>query len=147
MDEWPEQVAGPQVKLRQIAYKRLYDYRARVVYAAGAFNWRVAVGDACRVTEYEQGRTRLAAEPTDDELTWSRSTRVTADQIGLWFGIKRPRETVAERSSMRALSRRFPFWLVGLSIIPLIVHFGGAAPWVFLGMLALVLPPYFVKDE
>jgi endogenous inhibitor of DNA gyrase (YacG/DUF329 family) len=147
MDAWPEQATERLVRIKQVGYKRVADYEARVVWVAGAFNWRVAVGDVVRVTEYEEGRTRLAAELTGEEVTWSRSSRVTADQVELSFGLRPKKKTVAERTSMRTQSWRFLLWLVGLNVIPLIVHFGGVAPWVFLGMLALVLPPYFVKDE
>ncbi len=68
------------------SYRKLYDYGSQVVYAAGAFNWKVAVGDSTRVYEFEQGQTKLAAELTGEEMTWSRSVPVAYDQMAAWFG-------------------------------------------------------------
>jgi hypothetical protein len=61
-----------------------YTYGAKVTYAVGAFNWRVAVGDA-HGSEFEAGQLRLA-ETTPQEMTWSRSSPVSADQLKAWFG-------------------------------------------------------------
>jgi ribosomal protein S27E len=151
MDAWPEG-GGNGVALDRIAYRHLYDYTARVELAAGAFNWRVSRGDSCRVSEFESGTTRLAAEFTPDELTWSRSTRVADDQVRAWFGLNRGAvparpQPAAARASVRAQSRRFLIWLLCLNLVPLLFHFRGAAPWVFIGMLALALPPFFFDED
>ena len=61
--------------------KRDEDYTSRVTYAAGAFNWRVQTGDQTRVVEYTAGGESLAAESDAHELTWSKSTPVSAAQI------------------------------------------------------------------
>lgn len=130
--------------------RRSAAYGARVDLALGAFNWKVAAGDRVAVTEYKQGRARLAAELAPHELTWSRSSRVAFDQVRVWFRLqpRRPRRArSAARASLSALSRRFLVWLVGLNLVPLVVHFSGAAPWVFIGIMAIALPPFFLNDE
>lgn len=152
IDEWPAAVGAVSVRLDRVAYTRLYDYTARVELALGAFNWRVAAGDTVRVSEYQHGPTRLAAELTPDEFTWSRSSRIAFDQVRAAFGLKRqdlpaPRASVAARSSKGAMAGRFLIWLFALNLIPLVFHFSGAVPWVFFGALALVLPTFFFDNE
>jgi len=152
MDEWPAAVGAAAVRLDGAAYTHLYDYTARVELALGAFNWKVAAGDTVRVSEYQHGQVRLAGELGPEEFTWSRSTRVAFDQVRAWFGLGKqavhaPAETVAEAASVGSQSGKFLLWLCGMNLIPLLLNFSGAAPWLLIGMLALALPPRFVKNE
>jgi uncharacterized protein (DUF983 family) len=153
MDEWPAAAAGASaVKLDGAAYTHLYDYTAKVELALGAFNWKVAAGDTVRVSEYQHGQQRLAAELSPEEFTWSRSTRVAADQVRAWFGLSAKQlpnasEPVAAQASVGGQSRKFLIWLCCLNLIPLILNFGGTAPWLLIGLLALALPPGFIKNE
>jgi len=43
-----------------VSDRRSAAYGARVELALGAFGWKVAAGDRFAVTEYKQGRVRLA---------------------------------------------------------------------------------------
>jgi hypothetical protein len=140
------------VRLDGASYAKLYDYTARVELALGAFNWKVAVGDTVRVSEYQQGQIRLAAELSPEELTWSRSTRVAADQVRAWFGLSTkavpsPTVPVAEQASVKGQSGKFLVWICCLNLVPLMLNFSGAAPWLMIGLLALLLPPGFIKNE
>jgi hypothetical protein len=74
------------VVVERTQYSKLYDYGSVVTFAAGAFNWRVAVGDRTQVSEYSAGQLRLASETTAQEMTWSRSAPVATDQLAAWFG-------------------------------------------------------------
>ncbi|MCX7219206.1 MAG: DUF4178 domain-containing protein, partial [Burkholderiales bacterium] len=47
--DWPLWYHGESATLGNKSYKKLYEYQAKVIYAAGAFNWRVAVGDSLKV--------------------------------------------------------------------------------------------------
>jgi uncharacterized protein (DUF983 family) len=152
MDEWPAAAGAAAVRLDGAAYTHLYDYTARVELALGAFNWKVAAGDTVRVSEYQHGQTRLAGELSPEEFTWSRSTRVSTDQVRAWFGLSTkavpsPLEPAGAGASVGAQSGKFLLWLCGLNIVPLVVNFSGAAPWLLIGLLALALPPRFVKNE
>jgi uncharacterized protein (DUF983 family) len=152
MDEWPAAAGASAVRLDGAAYTHLYDYAARVELALGAFNWKVAAGDTVRVSEYQHGQQRLAAELGPEEFTWSRSTRVATDQVRAWFGLSAkalptPPETVAARASVGAQTGKFLVWLCCLNLVPLILNFGGTAPWLLVGLLALALPPGFIKNE
>ena len=152
MDNWPAAAGAVAVKFDRATYTKLYDYSARVELAVGAFHWKVAVGDRALVSEYQHGPSRLASELTPEEFTWSRSNRVAYDQVRAWFRLSArelhaPAPTVAEQASTKRQTGRFILWLLGLNIVPMLLHFSGAVPWVVFGLLALALPPNFIKDE
>ena len=146
LDTWPvwTSTASDTATLDSVAYEKLYEYQARVKFAAGAFNWRVAAGDQVRVIEFEYGPATLSAELTRDELTWSRSVPVAFDQVKAWFG-------TAVRGPGRAKARpaltlpaggapKFLLWILGLNAAPLLLNFRATFLPVALGMLALYLP-------
>lgn len=86
LDTWPEAASASAVKLDEASYTRMEAYSAEVTYAAGAFNWRVRVGERCAVTDYSGSRGTLTSEGTAHELTWSFSQRVAAATVDGWFG-------------------------------------------------------------
>jgi len=144
LDEWPEPgtPAVPQVRLHNVDYQRTLDYPARVSWAAGAFNWKVAAGDRVRVREFERGMTSLSAESSEEELTWSRSTPVAFDQVRLWFNLPAPpvREGKVPRS-LNELRFRFLLWFIGLNLVPLVVNFGETLIWMLAGLFLLFALP------
>jgi hypothetical protein len=148
MDEWPEPPtpAVPIVKLHTVEYKRTLDYPARVTWAAGAFNWKVAAGDRARVREFERGAVSLSAESTDEELSWSRSAPVAYDQVRAWFKLPAPAAKAAkEPLSMRDLQWRFFLWVCALNFVPLLLNFTETLYWLILALVALFIPPDIVK--
>ncbi|OON63953.1 hypothetical protein B0920_11595 [Massilia sp. KIM] len=151
MDEWPEPgtPAVPHVSLHNIRYERTLDYEARVTWAAGAFNWKVAAGDRARVREFERGMASLAAENTQDELSWSRSTPVAADQVRAWFKLPAPpaAKGAGLSASLGELQWRFLLWILGLNAVPLIVNFGETMIWLLAALFALFIPPNIVKKD
>jgi predicted RNA-binding Zn-ribbon protein involved in translation (DUF1610 family) len=149
MSTWPAWygTGSDHVELDKAAYKKLYDYPARVRFAAGAFNWRVAAGDVVRVFEFKNARTRLAAELTSEELTWSRSTPVAADQVKTWFG-KAMRPDALAKIPPEALpspdsTHKFLWWVLGLNAIPLLLNFSGTLIIIVLALLAIYVPAKF----
>jgi len=87
---WPDQASPTSVGFGGERYTKLYQYGSEVIYAAGAFNWRVAVGDRTRITDYGKQGQKLTAEATDKEITWSAATEVPAAQVMQWFAKKVP---------------------------------------------------------
>lgn len=69
-------------------YQMLYRYNGSVVYAAGAFNWRVSVGDTENYVDYANGNDRICMERTPQEITWSQSSPLSATEVKAAFGGK-----------------------------------------------------------
>jgi ribosomal protein L37AE/L43A len=157
MHHWPKPATpgAPEVAAEKARFRREYGYTARVDYAAGAFNWRVAAGDTVQVAEFAQGQTRLAAEFTADELTWSRSTPVAFDQVRAWFAIHPkagagkakvqlpdglPILDGSDSAYPRSAAKKFMIAILLLNLIPLVLNFSGSLVWVLLGVGAVYLP-------
>ncbi|HEX8610967.1 MAG TPA: DUF4178 domain-containing protein [Telluria sp.] len=144
MHRWPQwnPAAGDVARAENLDYGKSDSYLATVVAAAGAFNWRVSVGEQVFVTEYENTSGTLAAETTREEMTWSRSTRLAFDQIKTWFGIS-PKtvegayETQTKPQGSGTLQKFF-WWLLGLNLIPLIANFGETALTLLVAMIFIV---------
>jgi hypothetical protein len=152
MHAWPLAPPGAaSIRLDNVSYTKLYDYVATVKYAAGAFNWRVAAGDQVFVSEYESGQTKLAAEKTASELTWSRSTPVAFDQIKAWFGAdvkgEGPRAAAGALSPLRSTQMKFVWWILGLNAIPILFNFGGSFWIILIALIALFYPAGYFQDE
>jgi hypothetical protein len=144
-DEWPSWSHGETATIGKTSFNKLYDYRAKVIFAAGAFNWRVNVGDVVMVTEFESGQNKLAAEMTTEEITWSQSTPVPADQIRAWFGEQINADKAgAGNSDPKSLSRKFIFWILAINAIPLLMNFSGSFLIVGLAIAAIYYPAKFL---
>lgn len=149
VDEWPEPgtPAVPYVQYQNARFERTLDYPARVTYAAGAFNWRVKVGDRVRVREFEHGQANLSAESNDDELSWSRSSAVAHDQIRAWFKLPAPARSVKKPATAGDIQWRFLLWMVGLNFVPLVANFGETLMWMILGLAALFIPATLMNKD
>jgi hypothetical protein len=86
LNEWPQALSAETLTFREQKYQKLYEYDSVVLYAAGAFNWRVSIGDKTHLADYAKGEHKLSAETTSTEITWSASQSVAAEQIAKWFG-------------------------------------------------------------
>lgn len=149
MSTWPawHWTGSDHAEFDKASYNKLYEYPARVRFAAGAFNWRVAAGDVVRVFEFESGTAKLAAELTSEELTWSRSSPIAHDQIKTWFGNALRADPRAKMPS-QALppaggTVKFLWWILGLNAIPLLFNFSGTIFTIVFALLAIYLPAKF----
>jgi predicted RNA-binding Zn-ribbon protein involved in translation (DUF1610 family) len=86
LDSWPDSVSASAVSVDGSAFTRMLAYGAEVTYAAGAFNWRVKVGDGVSITDYRGSRGTLSSERSPAEITWSLAQRVPASTVDGWFG-------------------------------------------------------------
>lgn len=148
LDEWPIWGGGNDASLPDGSYSKIYDYGARVVYAAGAFNWRVAVGDTVRVSEFRASGRKLSMEAGDEEITWSRSAPLEADQVMSWFGKpKSPKDLKASVSAAassaqnhRSIAKWLTVALLAINVIPLFVAFGDVFETLLFFWAALYFP-------
>ncbi|MET0264568.1 MAG: DUF4178 domain-containing protein [Duganella sp.] len=154
--EWPLQYqpGATSVTVARVSYQRLYDYGSKVTYAAGAFNWRVAVGDRTHVEEYQSGQIRLARETSDQEMTWSRSAPVPADQLRAWFGAQFQGKLNPASSSRpfarnrhRDMAKYIIMFMLVVNVVPLLMNFSSTWYLSALGALAIYLPATFLDNN
>lgn len=146
LNEWPEARSGSGVALAGAAYTKLYDYGSEVIYAAGAFNWQVKVGDRTRITDYKRGQNKLSVETSDSEMLWTRSQPVSAETLTAAFGhpVAAPVDggaedapAVAGRGQLRGIAKAFT-WLLLIPNLPIALS-GGVANWLIVGVALLML--------
>ncbi len=143
LDTWPESVSSSAVRYEGAAYTRMQAYASRVIQVAGAFNWRVKVGDSVSITDYRGSRGTLTSERSPSELGWSLAQRVPAPTVDGWFGGKgriTPSVTslaalastsmAADRGKLRPLAWVFTV-LVLLINVPIAFR-GGLYSWVLI---------------
>jgi predicted RNA-binding Zn-ribbon protein involved in translation (DUF1610 family) len=159
MAEWPLAYAPgqPSVAAEKTQFKRLYDYGSKVTFAAGAFNWRVAVGDVTHVEEFEAGQIRLACETSEQEMTWSRSAPVSADQLKAWFGEQFHGSTAPAKSADKPLGNdryryrkaaKYIIWtMLAINAIPLLTNFSDTWLLNAVAALAIYLPAFFIDTN
>lgn len=139
-DDWPVWNRGETIKLGELTFKKLYEYEATVVAAVGAFNWQVRSGDAAQVVEFEAGKNRLAAERTAEELSWSWSTPVGADQLRAWFGVAIPDTVLSPKTDIMKIAEYFLYGIVGFNFIPLMFAFDDTWHYSAVAAAAIWLP-------
>lgn len=155
MPEWPawRSMQADTVLLDKAEFSKLYEYGSTVLFAAGAFNWRVGVGDSTRVIEFKKGQIRLAAEVTAEELTWSRSTPVANDQMKAWFGSQfrggaAPAGAAkAAAGGYRRVAKIFLWAMLALNLIPLFTNFSSTLLYSLLAAAAIFLPALFIDTN
>ena len=84
-------------------------------------------------------------------MTWSRSTKVSFDQLKSWFGnalradpLKNPPDVALPSANV---ATKFLWWILGLNAIPLIFNFSGTFFYVVIAILAIYLPAKLFATE
>jgi hypothetical protein len=149
LSSWPipSLPTASQVRRHKQSYTKLYDYPATVCCAAGAFNWRVAVGDQAQVSEFAHGQTTLAAELTEHELTWSASTPLANDQMKAWFGIDVKDNSAPKPKSLAHSQMNFILLILGLNVIPILFAFTDTILITVVALIALIYPGRYLQDS
>ncbi|MBM3117454.1 DUF4178 domain-containing protein [Jeongeupia naejangsanensis] len=150
MDIWPESASMEQAVYKGEHFRHLYDYASVVTFAAGAFNWRAAVGDKTWISDYERNGIKLTRESGAKEMGWSRSERVTAQLVGQWFGkpalANRPRAGLASGAGTtagdRESLRRPATWAMAIFLLinlPILITSGFDDDVIMVGFVAMIL--------
>ncbi|MBS1208375.1 MAG: hypothetical protein H6R19_773 [Proteobacteria bacterium] len=136
-------ISGNRVSLGGKTYTRKWAYGSEVIYAAGAFNWRVKIGDKSRVTDYYGPDGVLCEEMTAEEVTWSRSRTLSAERIASLFA--KPAGSTAKAGpasrvtdSLQGFAKAASWILVILNAPPLFFDEHPGA-WIFTGLALLLL--------
>ncbi|WP_273430641.1 DUF4178 domain-containing protein [Chitinibacter tainanensis] len=120
LNRLPESWSAQHVVLDGQRYpQRFPAYGAKVLYAAGAFNWRVSVGDRVHLQEYRQGEFTLSKEVNAEEVVWSQAKVVSNQQIAQWFGkqdIKSLRPAGDDGEVSRSLAWRYTLILLAINL-------------------------------
>jgi hypothetical protein len=143
LDRWPLWDGAGRAVLDGQPFNKASEYAARVLFAAGSFNWRVSVGDVARVTEFAGGTSRLAAEITAEELTWSRSSAVALDQIRAYFG-SHVQADQQPHPKYTATARRLVVLLLAVNAIPILLVPGACLTYTVIAAIAIYLPALFL---
>jgi hypothetical protein len=145
-DNWPRW-SGSTASLGNLKFTKLYEYEAEVTYAAGAFNWRVSAGDKVKVVEFESDHNTLAAEITNEEMTWSMSGPVSADQVKAWFGKSVPQGVVSleDNRGLSDLAVKFLKGLLVVNAIPLLMAFGSTWYYLLIAAAAIYFPALYLE--
>jgi hypothetical protein len=146
LDRWPLWDSADRVSVDKIHFSKTSDYDSRVVFAAGSFNWRVKVGDRTHVTEFESGPLRLALEIAAEEITWSRSSVLAADQVRAWFGGQVQVEQ-HPHPNYRTTAKRILIPLFIINAIPALLAPGNAMLYTLLAAAAIYLPAYLLDSQ
>jgi hypothetical protein len=149
LDVWPTWDGAGHAAMGSVTFVQSSQYAARVVFAAGSFNWRVSVGDTVQVTEFvghagvAQGGSQLAAEVTPEEMTWSRSQPMPLDQMRALFG-EHVHAQLQPHPKYMETARRLAIILLVVNAIPIFFAAADALPYALLGAAAIFLPAYFL---
>lgn len=124
------------------SYTRKWDYGSEVIYAAGAFNWRVSIGDKTWITDYYGPDGLLSHEQSEAEITWSKSQKVSPKQIAEWFGrpadaVAGPAPLTAGRSPLQGFAKAAS-WAAVIFNAPQLFR-GGVLTLLILGLALLML--------
>jgi hypothetical protein len=145
-DDWPRwSNQGDSAILANRTFRKLYAYTSRITFAAGAFSWRVGVGDSTRVVEFEDGKNKLAVEMTSDEMSWSMSAPVPPDQIRAWFG-KDVKADKRLKSDLQGMTGKFIVGILAANAIPLLFAFWSTWTYVALGIAAVYFPAKYLDE-
>ena len=85
LNEWPA-LAGEVATFKDKSYRLSSRYQSEVTYAAGAFNWRVSIGDRTSIADYTGGKLTLTAETSAQEINWSQAAPLSGTELAAWFG-------------------------------------------------------------
>lgn len=126
LNEMPDNSSRDVLRYQGKTWKKLWTYRAQVIYAAGAFNWRVKVGDKTEITDYQAAAQKISAEQNSNEITWSLAQKVPKALIEKWFNKTLNQPTTATNSASKWGIFKFFATLLWLINLPLIVFGSGS---------------------
>lgn len=149
-DSWQEASAT----LGGVKYRKLYAaYAAKVTYAAGAFNWRVSVGDRVTCAEYENNGERLCKEKSSNEVVWSKSKKIPNQLIEQWFAKAKIMTPVSSSAAASGGNQSMAMlFIIGLLVlnVPLALagsNVIGSLFWTGLAVWLIRLPLKSGEDE
>ena len=149
LNDFPE-TRGSNVEWNGQQWQRQWAYQGRVLYAVGAFNWRVKIGDTTAIVDYKNGSNTLTSEQNANEIGWSLATPISGTIVRQLFGKKQP--TTEEAPSSPALSSEqttlkwlsIALWVINL---PIILFGSGSFFLTLIAQFVLIFLPALVSQN
>ncbi|MFM0738859.1 DUF4178 domain-containing protein [Paraburkholderia xenovorans] len=162
LNRWPMMSREGHVLDAGKTYRENERYDAEVMYVAGAFNWRVQVGDKTSITDFTWRDFKMTREATADEIVWSRAKPLSNSKVAERFGVpelatdnasRRVNETAGAASDDKwYLSRGFGPWpwiATGLMVFinfNKLFDFDSSTVLVIVGLIALWVPEWIWRS-
>jgi hypothetical protein len=133
LNNWPMISQSGQVLEAGRTYRERENYDAEVVYVAGAFNWRVQVGDKTSITDFSWRDFKMTRETTANEIVWSRAKPLSNSKMAERFGVPALSvETASRRAAESASGGSSESERPALTT-------AGFGPWPWMATIAMVL--------
>ena len=161
LNSWPMIGQDGQVLEGGKTYREHERYDAEVVYVAGAFNWRVQVGDRTSITDFTWRDFKMTRETTASEIVWSRARPLGNSKIAERFGVPELSVETANRRAAASAGSGGPErakegltttafgpwpWIATFAMVLInfekLFEFDGATVLVIVGMVALWAPEW-----
>ena len=148
LNEIPEDKAG-NAYLQGKRWDRKWAYQGRVLYAVGAFNWRVKIGDTNFIVDYTNGADTLTSEQNANEINWSLSTPISGYFVRQAFGKKQPpKEEIL--SQPLSSSQKITKWLsITLWVVntPVLLFGSGSFFITLIAQFGLIIMPWMIAKS
>ena len=148
LNEIPEDKLGNAI-LQGKRWERHWAYQGRVLYAVGAFNWRVKIGDTNTIVEYQNGADTLVSEQNANEINWSISTPVSGFLIRQWFGKKQPPKEEIQSQPLSSNQKilkwlSITMWVVN---IPILLFGTGSFFLTLIAQFCIIFLPWMIEKS
>jgi hypothetical protein len=131
LNNWPMISKDGQVLEGGKTYRERERYDAVVAYVAGAFNWRVQVGDKTSITDFTWRDFKMTRETTADEIVWSRAKPLSNSKVAERFGVPALAAETASRLAAKSASSEAKPAREGITT-------AGFGPWPWIATFAMV---------
>ena len=148
LNELPEEKAG-NAFFQEKRWDRKWAYQGRVLYAVGAFNWRVKIGDTNFIIEYKNGVDTLVSERNQNEINWSLSTPISGFLVRQAFGKKQPpkQEAVKEPLSPRQNILKWLSIILWIVNFPILLFGPGSFFLTLIAQFGIIFLPFIIEKS
>jgi hypothetical protein len=140
---------GSSRRFGGITYAFQQSNTAEVEHVVGEVYWKIEAGEAVKATEWKSGNQRLSEERTADEVVFSHSVEIPAEELKQAFSTTKLQGKLGQKTYKpdRAWSKVFPALLIGWVVITIGSCIGQADKTVFKQELSPPSPPAVLDDD
>lgn len=147
LNELPVKQQGSLIYNERIwQQKHIGNYQSKVIFAIGAFNWRVNINDTMILTDYFNGSQLITSEQNHEEITYTLATKINKTTLERWFAdqlkLSPPASTFYdEDDDYDDVNKKFGGFmqaLIGLVFAYFFLFLGSLAPFIVSVVIAIV---------